>query len=792
MNVNHILKVYLRNFRKELYQHIIKIIGLTAGLTCALLVFLFLQDELKYDSQYPKHDRIYRYGAGMSIGGPQTTQSTVNPAAGPVLMRYIPEIENFFRYRPMGEVLIRYEENEFFERSMAYADSSILNILSIPLIVGVQPESLAEPFSIVIDQTLANRIFGDSNPVGKVIDIDGQGSFTVTGVMKDMPDNTHLNSSAFISFHTQFVGEEEIQSPTRFFGNMDSNLFILAYPGTEKSDIEKKLESFYDNHLKDIDPINYVSIIEPLKDLRLKSIISQEYSRRNKGYFFSFLSIGLITLLLSIINYFNISTSNSINRSKEISLRKVNGSKDSQLIFQFNLESFITVLFSYILSIIIAYLVLEYSGINNILNKNLEISLFSNSGLLIYTVTSLIIIGLLAGWYPSIILTRTRPIEFLKGKYSRSAKGRKLRSVLVGFQFVMSISAIVIILLMDSQLKYMINSDLGFKSENFMIIQARNDELIKSMESFRDEMLRYPGIESATFARSFPGAGISGIAFKWQTEEGDMKMHAFPVMLADKYFQSSLGLEIIEGENFENFSENDSVRYFLVNESLVVEMGWTNPVGKKNELGTVVGVVKDFKFNSLHNESGAAFICLYPVPRNNLGIRIKKGSEKATLEFVKDKWADISGGAPLSYSFLEDIIADRYTSDRDQQSLLAFLALITVLISGLGLLGITSQSMLHKTKEVTIRKVFGAEKYQVTLVLFKDVLYLIGVAIILSTPLSLWLYNKWVQNFAFHVDMKIINFLIADLAILTFAIALSSYHGSRVMNTKPIDKLRYE
>jgi len=792
MNIIHILKVYLRNFRKELYQNIIKILGLTAGLTCAILVFLFLQDELKYDSQYPKHDRIYRYGAGMSIGGPQTSQTTVNPAAGPVLMRYIPEIENFFRYRRIGEVLIKYEENKFFESNMAYADSSILNILSIPLLIGVPSESLDKPFTIVIDQTLANRIFSDSNPVGKVIDIDGYGSFTVTGVMKEMPENTHLNSSAFISFHTQFVGEEEIQSPTRFFGGMNSNLFFLAYPGTERSIIENQLQSFYDNHLKDIDPINYVSIIEPLKDLRLNSTISQEYSRRNKAYFFSFLSIGLITLLLSIINYFNISTSNSINRSKEISLKKVNGSKDSQLIFQFNLESFITVLFSYILSIIIAYLVLRNSGINNILNKELDIRLLSNSGFLIYMLTSLIIIGFLAGWYPSVILSRTKPIEFLKGTYSRSAKGRKLRSVLVGFQFVMSVSAIVIILLMDSQLKYMMNSDLGFKSENFLTIQARNDELIKSMESFRDELLRYPGVESATFARSFPGTGISGTAFEWQTEEGDMKMHAFPAMLADKYFSSSLGLEIIEGEDFENYSENDSVRYFLVNESLVADLGWTNPVGKKNKLGTVVGVVKDFKYNTLHNESGAAFICLYPVPRNNLGIRIKEGSEKATFEFVKDKWANISGGTPLSYSFLEDRIADSYASDRDQQSLLAFLALITLLISGLGLLGITSQSMLLKTKEVTIRKVFGAEKSQVTIVLFRDIVYLIGVAIILSTPLTVWLYNKWVQNFAFQADMKIINFLIADLGILVFAIALSSYHGLRVMNSKPIEKLRYE
>ena len=792
MNISHILKVYFRNFRKELYQNIIKIIGLTAGLSCALLVFLFLQDELRYEKQYPKHDRIYRYGAGMSIGGPQTSQPTVNPAAGPVLMRSIPELENFFRYRNIGEVLIKYEENNFFESNMAYADSSILSILSIPLIIGVPSEALTDPFSIVIDQTLANKIFSDSNPVGRVIDIDGYGSFTITGVMKDMSENTHLNSSAFISFHTQFVGEEEIQSPTRFFGNMYSNLFFLAYPGTEKSVIENQLQSFYDNHLKDIDPINYVSIIEPLKDVRLKSIISPEYSRRNRVYFFAFLTIGLVIVILSIINYFNLSTSSSINRSKEISLKKVNGSKDSQLIFQFNLESFITVLFSYIFSIIIAYLVLEKSGINNILHKNLEIRLLSNSGLLIYTLSSLIIIGLLAGWYPSVILSRTKPIEYLKGTYSRSAKGRKLRNVLVGFQFVMSISAIVIILLMDSQLKYMINSDLGFKSENFMIIQARNDELINTMESFRDELLRYPGVESATFARRFPGTGISGTAFKWQTEEGDMKMHAFTAMLADKYFPSSLGLEMIEGENFENYTENDSVRYFLVNESLVADMGWTNPVGKKNELGTVIGVVKDFKYNSLHNESGAAFICLYPVPRNNLGIRITKGSEKATFEFVKDKWADISGGTPLSYSFLEDNIAESYASDRDQQSLLAFLAMITLLISGLGLLGITSQSMILKTKEVTIRKVFGADKSQVTIVLFKDVLYLIGVAIILSTPLIVWLYKKWVQNFAFQSDIKIIYFIITDLAILIFAIVLSSYHGLRVINSKPIDKLRYE
>ena len=792
MNLNHLLRIYLRSFRKDLFQNITKILGLTAGLTCSVLVFLYLQDELKFDTQFPKHNRIYRYGAGMSIGGPQTTQAGVNPAVGPVLMRYIPEIENFFRFNSIGEVLIIKGEDKLFEDGLAMADSSILDILSLKLISGYESEALKNPYSIVIDQTLSGRLFGKENPVGKRIEIEGQGYFTITGVMKDMPDNTHLNASGFISFHTQFADQEEIQSPRVFFGNMSARVFFLMRPGTDAATIDLQLQNFYDNHLKSIDPISYVSIVEPLKDYRLNSVIVPEYSRRNRGYFFAFLSIGIVTLLLSIINFFNISTSDSVRRSKEISLKKVNGSKTSQLVFQFNLESFITVIAAILLSILLAHLILSNTAINNILNKNLSIGLLSNAGLLLFTLASIIIVGVLAGWYPSIIMSRTRPIEFLRGTYAKSSKGRKLRTVLVGLQFVLSVTAVIIILLMDSQINYMVNSDPGFKPENLMIIQAGNDETVSRMESFRQEILQYPGVESATFAFRYPGTGVSGIAFDWETEGGEMKIHAFPALWVEKEFPSTLGLQLIEGENFDNYSESDSMRYFLVNESLVREMGWTNAIGKKNEQGTVIGVVKDFNYSSLHNEMGGAFICLYPVPKNRLGIRIKEGSESATLDYIKEKWSAIAPGTPLSYTFLEEEIEELYSADRGQQSLLAFLALITILISGLGLLGITNQSMAARTKEVTLRKVFGAEKKQVITILYKDIVYLIGVAIILATPLTIWLYRRWVQNFAFQVNIKVIYFIIADLAILIFALALSAYHGIQVMNSRPIDKLRYE
>ncbi len=744
MNLKIFFQLYFRSLSRNKFQSITQLVGLSIGISVAVLVFLFLQSELSYDRFHDKHKNIYKYGIQMQIGDSNAdSQFSSSPSAGPLLSDYIPEILKFARTHFAGDVMVKQGNELFFESYFRWMDSTGLEIFSFPTVVGDPTTALDDPFSIVLSEELATKYFGDENPVGKTLELEDLGLFTVTAVVEDPPRETDLTFSALLSFHTQYVETPEEISPNRLFGGMNTNLYFLVKDGFEKDDLDAKLKLFYDEYMADKDMINYVSMVEPITQIRLNSIIQPRSSARNQGFFIGFLTIGVIVLILSIINYINICTAGFLSRAKEVAVKKTLGKPGHKITVQFLLESGFNTLIASLIGISIAEIILSFTSLNQLLNKDLSISLLHNPALVLGIIILLIITSVMAGIYPAIGMAKTRPLHHLRGETGGQSKSGKARSVLVGLQFVLSTSAIIMILLMSKQISFMNNMDLGFDKNNLMVINSRTEQTRNGMEAFRQDIQSNTSILSSGLSSVIPGYGVNGNAFKWESNEGEMQIHAFQTMLVDRTFPSTLGVEITKGSNFTEFTGSDSVHYFLVNQALVEYMEWENPIGMTNEYGEVVGVMNDINVQSVRAEIRPAFMLLNnSSPKNYLLVRLQEEDRSKTEDFIKATWEKHFQDIPFEFSFVDQTLSDSFERERNQQRLFIFLVVICIALSGLGLLGVSAHLLSKKTKEVAIRKVFGASIYQVIIPLFKPLIIVLSAAMALSIPMVIMIYSR--------------------------------------------------
>ncbi|MBT3244650.1 MAG: FtsX-like permease family protein [Bacteroidetes bacterium] len=792
MKIKVFFRFFFRSLSRNIFQSTTQLIGLGIGMAVALLVYLYLVDELSFDRYHKNAKNIYVCGAGMTIGqANQTNQFTCNSDVGPLLKNYIPGIKEFVRIRQAGQVTVRFGDINFTESDFQYIDSSAFEVFSIPFIIGDPETALQAPHSIVLTETLASKYFGPENPLGEVIEIEDQGVFNITGVVEDLPDNTILNFTALLSYNTLFIAEPEQLSPGDLYGNMSSQLVFLFNEGYTDVDFNRHWKQYYNEYMAESDPIQYVSIIEPITEAHLNSTINPDFSDRNRRFFNGFLLIGIVVLLLAIVNYVNLCTTNYLNRAKEISMKKVVGSLRQQLRRQFLLESALNTVIATIIGLSLAELALSFSQLNNVLNKNLEINLFHNNQLVLGTIILIILVAILSGFYPAYIMSRTKPIQYLRGNFSQSRKGGRLRTGLVGLQFVLSATAVVTILLMHAQLKYVNKMDLGFEKDKLMAVEVRTQQLREQISSFRNEADNLAVVVSTTVANTYPGNGLSGNAFNWENNEGEMEIQAFGSMIVDPQAIETLGLKLTSGNDFPEWSASDTNGYFLVNEALAGHMGWKDPIGKRNQFGEVIGIVKDFNVQSTHTPIRPSFLFMSNAPQPFLLIRLTDRNQ-AAVTAIESAWNKFAPGSQFNYSFVEDDIAEYYQRDQNQQKLLVFLVIICIIISGLGLLGITANIISKRTKEVAIRKVFGASGSQIIYTLFKPVVLLMLIAFVLSIPIVLKIYSDWIESFAFRTNINVFWFIIADLGILIFALIISSYHGIQIARTEAIQKMRYE
>ncbi|MCX6555915.1 MAG: ABC transporter permease [Candidatus Aminicenantes bacterium] len=796
--LKNLVKQTLRGLSRDKFHSLINIFGLGLGIACCLIGLLFVQSELRYDKHHTKHGRIFRYGVEMTIGGVTSIQSSCNPGAGPLLKDFIPEIESLVRIGYLGEILVKDKDRAFSEENLIWADPGIFNMFSHPFVYGNRKNALNRDNTMVLTQTLAQKIFGHKNSLGEVLEIENQGQFEITGVVADPPDNDQLQFSALLSFSTQFKGlnQTELYQPSRLSGDMGYDLYFLFAPGFTAADFDKKAKQFYDRFMAATDHIHYRSLVEPLTAVHLQSRIDSVQAAANSRFLFWFCGIVLLILFLAGVNYVNLTTSRAGKRAKEIGVRKVIGSSHGQLLVNLLGESLFFVFLALLAGIVLAHGILSLTPLNQVVGKKLAVNIFSNPFLLLGLLAIWIIVSLLAGLYPAFYLARISPMKTLASRSGGQRSGRFIRQGLLVVQFVIAIGAIALTLLMNRQLNFIKSKDLGFTKDPVILVNVGDANLRKRGGAYKNEVLRLPGVAAASFSDSVPGSGFTGNAFQWESNTGEMQIFAFGTLQADKDYFQTLGIHIVAGRNFSRPANAQDMEKgtmeFIVTENLVKALGWKDAIGKRNQVGTVVGVVRNFHYSPLHRDVRPTFIVQPREIPQYLNVRLRGGQIRETLAALGSQWKTFAPGYPFAYSFLDQRLARFYEQDQKQQKLAAIFSALCLLISCLGLFALASFHIEQRTKEIGIRKTLGASVANLALLLTGKFVFWVLLANALAWPLAYWAMKQWLQNFAYRTTIRIDIFLLSTAFALLLTLLTVGLQAARAARQNPVESLRYE
>ncbi len=796
--IKNLIKQTFRGLGRDKFHSLINIFGLGLGIACCLIGLLFVQSELSYDRHHANHERIFRYGVEMTIGGVTSIQSGCNPGAGPLLKDFIPEIESLVRIGYLGETLVRQKDRAFSEENFLWADPGIFNVFSHAFVYGNPQGALQRDNTMVLTRSLAKKIFGDRNPLGEVLGIENQDPFEVTAVIADPPENDQLQFSALLSYSTQFKGLDQAQlfQPSKLSGDMGDEVYFLFAPGFTATDFDRKARQFYEKYQAASDSIHYRSLVEPLTAIHLRSIIDSQQAEANSRFLLWFCGIVLLILFLAGVNYVNLTTSRAGKRAKEIGVKKVIGSSHGQLVLHLLGESLFFVFLALLAGIVLAQGILSLTPLNQVIGKHLTVNFLANPLLRLGLLAIWIVVSLLAGLYPAFYLARISPLKTLKTRSGGQAAGRLLRQSLLVMQFVIAIGAVALTFLMNRQLNFIKNRDLGFTKDPVVMVNVTDADLRKRSAVYKNEILRLPGVAAASFSDSVPGSGFTGYAFKWESNNGEMQGHAFGSLQADKDYFATLGIRLVAGRNFSRLPNRqdfkDGTMEFIVSENLVKALGWEDPIGKRCQYGTVVGVVRNFHYHSLHRDVRPTYIVQPLEMQPYLNVRLRGGRIRESLEALRSKWTAFAPGYPFVYSFLDQRLARFYEQDQKQQKLATIFSGLCLLISCLGLFALASFNIEQRTKEIGIRKTLGASIVNLVLLLTRKFAFWVVVANLLAWPLTYWAMKQWLQNFAFRATIGIGIFFLSGLSTLAIALLTVGYRSIKAARANPIDSLRYE
>ena len=806
--IKNIIKHSIRALSRQKGYVLINIIGLSIGIACSLLISLFLITELSYDQFNIKKDRIYRVVLHGKIGGQEAHVSSTATPIGPTMMQEFPEMEDFCRMNFGGETVIKYNEQIFTESSFAQADSSFFKIFSIPLIKGNIETVLNAPSKIVLSESTAKKIFGNEDPIDKMIKVGTDSSlYKITGVMQDVPELSH--------FHVNMLGSF-VTNPRANEGHWLSNSFSTYVLLKEGASPESVNEKFHPMLVKYVGPLlqqifgisfdefldkgnQYSLVLQPLLNIHLDPSIEHEVKPASDPKFlYIFGSIALLIIIIAAINFMNLSTAQASKRAKEVGIKKVSGSSRGMLIQQFLTESLFLSFFSLIIAVLIIELSLPF--FNNLLNSNLQLNYTDNW----YTIPGLIIIsifvGLLAGSYPSFFLSAFKPVSVLKGSIKDSMKNGKLRSILVILQFVISIILIVGTLIIFKQINYMINKDMGFNKDRLMVIR-RAGVLGNKIITFKDELLKINGIESVSASTAAPAHNNNGNGY---TMEGrDQETFLLETNWVDYDYFKTYGIEISSGRLFdESFSTDQEA--CIVNESTVKNFNLKNPfntrfiipddVEAETQFMPIIGVVSDFHFRSLHSKIEPY---IFRFKNDNIlwgyvSIRIAADAPNNTLKEIENVWKNFTLNEPMQYFFMDKDLKRLYNKEQQNAKLSIIFTILAIVIAALGLFGLTSFTGEQRTKEIGIRKAMGASVGNIFYIISKEIIILVSISTILAWPAIYFIARNWLQNYHYKITLNVFDFLIGFIIALTIAVLTISYRTLKSANLNPAKSLRYE
>ncbi|MFC2134351.1 ABC transporter permease [Bacteroidota bacterium] len=806
--IKNFIKIALRNLLKHKFYSLLNVAGLAVGMAVCLLIILFVQDELSYDTYHENSDRIYRVVNKGSLGG-QNFDFTYCPAPlGPTFVEDYPEVETATRLRYTGNFMIKYGDKNLKEEKFVFSDTEIFDVFSFNLIKGNPKTALAEPHTLVITEKIARKYFGIENPIGKTVIVDNETPYIITGVFEEMPSNTHFNYELLAS------ASSLEDSRSTMWLNQNWQTYILLREGAAPVQLESKFPGFLDKYfgpqLQQFMGINmtqfreqgndYIMYLQPVTDIHLYSDLSGELGVNSDiKYVYIFSAIAIFILLIACVNFMNLSTARSAGRAKEVGIRKVLGSFKKQLVYQFLTESIILSITALLLAILVAYLTLPY--FNNLAGKEMVLSVFGNPWIFLAILLITSFVGLLAGSYPAFFISAFQPVDVLKGKIKSGAKSGLLRSALVVFQFSASIFLIIGTTVVFNQLNFIQQKKLGFNKEHVILI---NDAWLIGDQtfSFRDELKNNSNVINAT-ASGFlpvPSNTSSSIIFPDANMNSEYAT-SIQNWRVDFNYVETLGLEIVKGRDFSNEFATDSMAV-IINEAAVKQFNLgDDPIGKilarpSNEEGeldnyTLIGVVKDFHFQSLRQN--IAPVALFPGNSTSIvSVRFKSADIAQMIEFIEQKWNEFAPGQPFDYTFLDEEFNNMYKAEQSLGNIFTIFAGLAIFVGCLGLLGLAAFTAEQRTKEIGVRKVLGATVPGVVVLLSKEFGKLIIISFVIAVPLAYYAMTTWLEDFAYRTDIGIYTFIFAGLLAFVIALATVSYHAIKVALANPVNSLRYE
>jgi putative ABC transport system permease protein len=800
------LKVALRNLWKSKAFSAINILGLAVGLATCLLILLYVVDELSYDRYNEKADRIYRVNCDIKFGGGDLHLTVASDPMGPTLKKDYPQVEEFTRiYASQGAKLIKKGNEYINEPDVAHVDSTFFNVFTLPSLEGDTRTALNEPNTVVITESAAKKYFGTTHALGKVIEAD-KTAYKVTAVIKDIPRNSHFNLDFLFSM-------DNVEYGWNNFLSNNFQTYVVLKAGTDYKVFEKNFKNVIAKYVlpqaKQLMHINSMEDFEkagnkleytlmPLKDIHLRSDRFPELSTNgNIQYVYIFSAVALFVMLIACINFMNLSTARSASRAKEVGIRKVLGTERKTLIMQFLVESTLTVFIAFLIAIGIASLVLPL--FNDLAAKSLSIKSLLSREVLPVLIAFPFIVGALAGSYPALFLSRFQPVVVLKGNVNTGLKKSHLRSVLVVFQFATSIVLIISTIVVYRQLHYIQTKNLGFNKDQILIINGTY-ALGNNADAFKNEVLNMPGVSMGTFSSFLPvSSSRNDNTFSKDAVMDSKNGTDMQIWTIDYDYLKTMGMQIVRGRNFSKEFGSDSSAV-LINETTAKVFGFDNPIGKKiytfdDNLKTisytVVGVVKNFHFESLRQQIGP--LCM--VLGKNIGLasfKVNAASIPALLKNIESRWKALAPGMPFSYQFMDDSFDNMYRAEQRVGTIAMIFSALAILIACLGLFGLSAFTAEQRTKEIGIRKVLGASVQGIVQLLSKDFIRLVLIAFIIAAPLAWYFMNKWLQDFSYRVNLNGWVFLGAGSIALLIALLTISFQAIKAALANPVKNLRTE
>ena len=790
------LKIAVRSIKNQFSYSVLNVLGLAVGLICATFIFLYVQHELNYDEFHEHADRIYRADFTVEVEGGERTIAVAPTALLPTLVREFPEVVKGVRiFNSPSAGTVKREDHVFRENKFFYADSTFFDVFTYPLAYGNPETALVQPHSVVLTKGMARKYFSNENPMGRTLEYFGS-DYTVTGIFEDIPDNSYLNFDFVASFTSLGASRSETWS------NAAYQTYLLLQEPSDAADVRQKLPGLIDNIFKEGQRKPSYDLIA-LTDIHLYSDREFEYQPTSDiSYIYIFSAIGILILGIASINYMNMATARSTRRAQEVGIRKVLGAYRSQLKKQFLGESMLNILFALLITILMLDILLPL--FNKLTGKSfVAADLFQWEPLLFLAVSS-VVVGILSGLYPAFMLSRFEPVKVLKGSFSSSAKGKRLRKVLVITQFAISAALIMGTLGIRQQLNYFQQKSLGYDKENVFSITVDRKEVVDRFATLKSEFLQHPDVANIALASEAPTQIRAGYNIQMEGIDIDpgytlKGYRAYPDLL------NTLGIELVTGRFFtqsdvkqvqaEQYS--DRTYAFILNESalstfnLTPEEAMGRRVNLNGRVGPVVGIAKDFHFSSLRSEISPLAIFVEP-SYNKVLVRLKSQQIQRTIFDLQNRWASLFPELPFSYEFLDQQYNALYRFEQKISQIFSVFAIIAVIVACLGLFGLASYMAVQRTRELSIRKVLGATAPNLVALVTKDFAKLILISAAVGLPISYIALNNWLNSFAYRIELDFQLLLTSFGTIFIIALFTVSFQAVKASMVNPIDNLGRE